>query len=1057
MQKVSVQLEWKHQFEFAGFYAAAQQGYYKEIGLEVTFKEANSDTNIVNEVLSKNAEFGVSSSSLILDRLQNKPVVLIASYFKQNALALVTNKEIKTVADLKNKKIMATRYELESTSLGAMLKEHHIDKNDYTLVEHDFGVDKFVNGEVDAMSVFLTNQLYHLDKQNVPYNILNPADYGIYSYDCELFTTEEFGKKNRQLVYDFADATKRGWEYAFAHKEEIVELIFTQYSQIKSRQALLYEANKTEKIFKSNIFTIGSVVPELVELNAVVYKQLGLMSKDTNSYELKNSYIFSNIYTEQNKSTHINFTQEEIAFIGQGRVIKIANEMDSPPFDYNEFGKPKGLSIDYIKLLLENTGLKYKFVNANSWSELLMLFKENKIDILPSVSKSKQRELLANFTTPYYQGKLDTSKGNPISLQIGVHKEELLLYSILQKAIASLDDNAIQELKKKYNINSRVNLTQQEQLYLNEKKIRMCIDPDWMPFEKLEDSKHIGMSADYMKIIKENLHIDIELVPTKSWTQSVEFAKKRKCDIFSLAMQTPERKTYMNFTTPYLEIPLILATKPNVPFVVDFHTLKDEKIGIPKGYAFVEILKNKYPNLEIIEVKNITDGLNRVRDGSLYGYIGTLATVGYMFQTKFTGELKIAGKFDEKWTLGIAVRNDDPMLLSILEKAIESVEKSQIQVIMNKWLAVKYEKGVDYTLVWQVIIIAVLLLLGVLYWIRKLSILNKQLKIAKIKADEATTIKSNFLSNMSHEIRTPMNSILGISYLIKETTLTKHQHEYIEKIEVASHNLLQLLNDILDFSKIEAKKLQLHKVNFNLLETLNNVESLLSVKSYEKGLELNVIYDTNQSMHCYGDNLRLSQILTNLLSNAIKFTQEGRVELTVKRVDEKHYRFEISDTGIGMTSEQIENIFSSFTQADSGITRKYGGTGLGLSISKELVELMKGKIWVESVYGSGSKFIFEIELDISKELKSLPASHPSTHSMLKENAHKIPIENAQLEILFNRLQEAAHKRRPQLCEPILEELSTYILDEKNTKLFENITILIRKYKFEEAGKLLDAR
>jgi signal transduction histidine kinase/ABC-type nitrate/sulfonate/bicarbonate transport system substrate-binding protein len=1153
MQKVTVQLEWKHQFEFAGFYAAAQQGYYEEIGLDVSFKEANSDTHIVDEVLNKNADFGVSSSSLILDRLQNKPVVLIASYFKQNALALVATKDIKTVADLKNKKIMTTRYELENTSLGAMFKEHHINKNDYTLVEHDFKVDKFINGEVDAMSVFLTNQLYYLDKQKISYNILNPADYGIYSYDCELFTTEEFTKKNRQLVHDFAEATKRGWEYAFAHKEEIVDLIYRQYSQIKSPEALLYEAYKTEKIFKSDIFTIGSVVPELVELNAVVYKKLGLMSDNIDFYKLKNSYIFGNINIEQNKNSKINFTQEELSFIAKNKILKIANEMDWPPFDYNEFGKPKGLSIEYIKLLLDKAGLKYEFVNGYTWSELLFLFKDKKIDIIPGLYKNNQRELFVNFTTPYYQGKLalftlatnkliqspddlngkiigveqndaslsilqdhfknstiveintnhnllkelslkkvDAIVSNPklfldqkkegylsslreiatlelnpkeqkiISLHVGIQKEENTLYDILQKIIASLDDDEIQILKEKYKINNSnpsLNLTPQERLYLNGKKIRMCLDPDWMPFEKLEESKHIGMSADYLALIEENIQTKIEVVPTQSWEQSIEFAKERKCDIFSLAMQTPERKKYMNFTSPYLEVPLVLATKPEVPFVVDFHTLKDKKIGIPKGYAFVEILKKKYPNLEIIEVQNITDGLGRVRDGSLFGYIGTLASVGYMFQTEFTGELEIAGKFDEKWELGIAVRNDDPILLSILEKAIQSVDKSQMQLIMNKWLAVKYEKGIDYTLVWQVIIVAILILLVVLYWISKLSILNKRLKIAKIQADEATAIKSNFLSNMSHEIRTPMNSILGMSYLLRETHLSELQRDYIKKIETASYNLLQLLNDILDFSKMEAKKLELHKINFNLIETLNNVVNLLSVKSNEKDLELKVTYDLSQTMHCYGDNQRLSQILINLLSNAIKFTQKGGVELSVKKLDDKHFRFEVVDTGIGLTPDQIVNIFSPFTQADSSITRKYGGTGLGLSIVKDLVGLMHGKIWVESIFGKGSKFIFEIELETTQELKSLPISTPSISSAQKkeEEINKTPIAKEQLETLLNRLREATQKRRPQLCEPLLEELNTYMLDEKNKKLLESTTKLIKKYKFEEAGKLLDAR
>ena len=174
LKKVSVQLEWKHQFEFAGFYVAQEKGYYKEIGLDVEFKEFDKDVNISEEVLSGKSTFGISSSALILERLNNKPVVLLASYFKQNALALVVKPEIKKIKDLSGKKIMALDWEVSNTSLGVMLKENKINKEDFTLIEHTYSIDKFVNGEVDAMSIFLTSQLHDLDKLGIKYKIFNP-------------------------------------------------------------------------------------------------------------------------------------------------------------------------------------------------------------------------------------------------------------------------------------------------------------------------------------------------------------------------------------------------------------------------------------------------------------------------------------------------------------------------------------------------------------------------------------------------------------------------------------------------------------------------------------------------------------------------------------------------------------------------------------------------------------------------------------------------------------------------------------------------------------------
>ena len=247
LKKITLQLEWKHQFEFAGFYAAIEKGYYKDVGLDVEIKEFKDGIDITQEVLSGNATFGISSSALILEKLNKKPVVLIASYFKQNALALVTKPEIKTPADLKNKKIMAVNWEMEHTSLGVMLKDFGIKKDDYSLINHDFKIDKFTNGEVDAMSVFTTSQPYELDKLGIKYNLLNPANFGIYSYDVELFTSQEVINSNLQKVEDFVNATNKGWEYAFKNKEEVVNLIYNKYTQRKTKESLLFEAKSNRK------------------------------------------------------------------------------------------------------------------------------------------------------------------------------------------------------------------------------------------------------------------------------------------------------------------------------------------------------------------------------------------------------------------------------------------------------------------------------------------------------------------------------------------------------------------------------------------------------------------------------------------------------------------------------------------------------------------------------------------------------------------------------------------------------------------------------------------
>lgn len=238
----------------------------------------------------------------------------------------------------------------------------------------------------------------------------------------------------------------------------------------------------------------------------------------------------------------------------------------------------------------------------------------------------------------------------------------------------------------------------------------------------------------------------------------------------------------------------------------------------------------------------------------------------------------------------------------------------------------------------------------------------RQLEIAVKSADEATQAKSDFLANMSHEIRTPMNAIIGMSYLALQTTLTRKQADYVNKIQSSAEALLGIINDILDFSKIEAGKLDLEAIPFNLNDTIDHLVQIISHKSQEKSLELLIDLAPDLPLDLVGDSLRLGQILINLANNSIKFTEQGEVIIRAKKCQQDKnnvtVEFCVSDTGIGMTEEQVGRLFQSFNQADASTTRKYGGTGLGLTISRTLTEMMQGKIWVESVSGKGSKFYF---------------------------------------------------------------------------------------------------
>jgi signal transduction histidine kinase/ABC-type nitrate/sulfonate/bicarbonate transport system substrate-binding protein len=512
---------------------------------------------------------------------------------------------------------------------------------------------------------------------------------------------------------------------------------------------------------------------------------------------------------------------------------------------------------------------------------------------------------------------------------------------------------------------SSFNFSEKEMKYIEEKdSIKMCVMPNAMPYSDIKDGKFTGFVADYISLIEKKIKKPITLVPTKDWSQSMEFATNRKCDILSTAMWTKDREKSFNFTKTYIDIPFVLLTKSGTSFINNLSSLKNKKISIVENYAILETLKNKYKDIEFVTVKDIDEGLEKVLKKETFGHIDTISTAWYKLQTKYLTQISVSAKLDEVSNLGIAVRNDDSILYEIFQKAVSSIDDFEKNEILNKWVSVEYKKEFDYSILWKGFFILFIILVAIVYKqivlrnannslkekveekTKELRQINSELEIRIKKEVEENLRKDRLLSqqqkmvsmgqmieNIAHQWRQPLSLITTSASGIKlKKQLNDLDDEFLSKaIDTVLNTSKYLSNTIDDFRYFF--KPQKEKEDFCLKQCCNKTIDLLNTNFFDK--EINIISQI-EDIQISGYETELIQVLINILNNskdALETVLDEKFIFIDIVKENKKAIIKIKDNAGGIPEDIIDKIFEPY------FTTKHQsqGTGIGLYMSQEII------------------------------------------------------------------------------------------------------------------------
>ncbi len=969
LHKVTLQLQWKHQFEFAGFYAAVHKGYYTQRGLHVELNEYQDGMDMVEEVLSGRAQYAVYHNTIIRARLEGKPVKLLANYFKRSPFVILTSPQIKGLAGLRGKRLMIASKDLNSPLLKVALERESLQAGqDIEIVPHTFSADPFIQGKVDAMSAFITNEPFYLEQQNIDFNIIELSDYMHSMGELYLFTSDTQADKYPELTKNLIEATNDGWRYALEHKEEIVDLILADYSQRKSREALLYEAEKTHEMIMPLSVPIGSIFESLIgEIAKLIMNQEGIEDR---------GYLRDFLFDFKATTQEIVLTAEEQAYVSS---IKFHRQLSYGwmPFNFkDQDGKIIGLSEDYWALIRDKLGINEDTTDSPVlFAKVLEAMQKGKTDIYPSTSRTQDKESYAVFSESYEKF--------PIAIATRKSTEFIFNSSTLEGQVVAVGRNysAYHMMKAHYPGINFLQVTNTREALERVMTGEAYAAVDILPVLQYQINRLVSEDIKLGGVT--NVQFPVQIMVRKEHARLIPLINR------AIASITPEERTVIHRKW----------MMHNVISSPDYTLLWQILAG---GLLLITIILiwNRLMAREIVLRKQIEAQLRKLSqavDQSNNTIIitdlnGIIEYVNPAF-TCATG-----------YTSEEAIGQNPRILKSDCQKA--SIYQTMWDTLTQEgaWKGELCNKRKDGSLYWEFITISSIKdksektthYVAVMEDITDRKKAKKEKEKLTAQLHQAQKLESIGLmaGGVAHDLNNILAGIVGYPELIlHDLPDDSRLRKPIEAIRESGQRAAMVVADLLTVARGAASTRESCNLNTLIQEYLNSPECI-KLKSYHPQVTLQDQLTAVQStISC--SPVHVKKCLMNLVTNAAEAANDnGTVTISTCNQDVDNTAateltegvyvvISVQDTGSGIAKKDLGHIFEPF------YTKKImgrSGTGLGLTVVWNTMEDHKGKVVVDS---DAQGTCFQLYFPIVEEVEKKAAANNNNQEVITGNREHI--------------------------------------------------------------------